>query len=63
MKADNLYLAVKVKMKISMWGAIKWRLMGFDKKDIDSYVIGDKSVTKITETTTTEEQVEMQSQS
>jgi len=47
MKADNLYVVVKVKMKISLLGAIKWRLMGFDKKDINSYTIGDKSNTVI----------------
>ena len=43
MKADNLYMIVRVKMKVSLMGAIKWRLMGFDKKDIKSHIMSDVS--------------------
>ena len=48
MKADNLFMVVRVKMKVSLLSAIKWRLMGFDKKVIKSQIIGDVSETTIT---------------
>ena len=32
---------MKIKIKMSMWAVIKWRLLGFHKKDIKSKSVGE----------------------